>query len=126
MAIELVIVDDAPFIREVVRHIVHGTDIQVVGEAQDGHEAIQLVQSLKPHVVLMDLVMPRKSGIEATKELLESNPGLKVIACSTMDQENMVMKALEAGCCHYIVKPFKKNELIQTIKRAAQELPLEK
>lgn len=118
MAIKLVIVDDAPFIREVIRNIVQGTGIEVVGEAQDGEEAVKLVQSLLPHVVLMDLVMPRKSGIDATKEIIASQPNTKVIACSTLDQENMVMKALDAGCCNYISKPFKKDELIATIKNA--------
>ncbi len=122
MAIELVIVDDAPFIREVVRHIVQGSGIQVVGEATNGEEAVRVVQALKPHVVLMDLVMPVKSGIDAVKELLPLLPELKVVACSTLDQESMVMKALEAGCCHYLVKPFKKDELVNTIKRAAGEL----
>ena len=119
MAIKLVIVDDAPFIREVIRHIVHGSGIDVIGEAQDGEEAVKLVLSLCPNVVLMDLVMPRKSGIDATKEIIAAHPKIKVIACSTLDQESMVMKALDAGCCNYIVKPFKKDELIATIKGAA-------
>lgn len=118
MAIKLVIVDDAPFVREVVRHIFDNTGIEVVGEAQDGEEAVKIVQLTKPQVVLMDLVMPRKSGIEATKEILEQNPKIKIVACSTMDQESMVMRALEAGCCHYITKPFKKDELINAIKNA--------
>ena len=119
MAIKLVIVDDAPFIREVVRHIVNDSGIDVVGEAQDGVEALEIVRSTRPTVVLMDLVMPRKSGIDATKEILAEWPQVKVIACSTLDQESMVMKALDAGCCNYIVKPFKKNELIEIIKAAA-------
>lgn len=120
MAIKLVIVDDAPFIREVVRHIVDNSGIEVIGEAQDGDEAIKLVLSLRPNVVLMDLVMPRKSGLEATIEILAAHPEIKVIACSTLDQESMVMKALDAGCCNYIVKPFKKEELIATIKGAVE------
>lgn len=118
MAIKLVIVDDAPFIREVVRHIVHDSGIDVVGEAQDGVEAIEIVRSTRPTVVLMDLVMPRKSGIDAAREILSELPGVKVIACSTLDQETMVMKALDAGCCNYVVKPFKKDELIKVIKAA--------
>ena len=121
MAIKLVIVDDAPFIREVVRHIVDSSGIEVIGEAQDGQEAIELVLSLRPDVVLMDLVMPRKSGIDATKEIIAAHPEIKVIACSTLDQESMVMKALDAGCCHYVTKPFKKEELIATIKSAVSK-----
>jgi two-component system, chemotaxis family, chemotaxis protein CheY len=119
MAIKLVIVDDAPFIREVVRHIVNATGIEVVGEAQDGVEAVEIVRSTRPTVVLMDLVMPRKSGIDATREILAESPEVRVVACSTLDQESMVMKALDAGCCNYVVKPFKKDELVKIIKAAA-------
>lgn len=118
MSIKLVIVDDAPFIREVVRHIVEGSGIEVVGEAQDGIEAVEIVRSRRPTVVLMDLVMPRKSGIEATREILMEWPETKVVACSTLDQESMVMKALDAGCCNYLVKPFKREDLVKVIKAA--------
>lgn len=123
MAIKLVIVDDAPFIREVVRHVVKDTEILVVGEAQDGNEAIELAQSLLPHVILMDLVMPLKNGIEATREISAQFPQIKVIACSTLDQEAMVLNALEAGCCHYIEKPFKKEELLIAIRQAVGSGP---
>ncbi|MBX7231939.1 MAG: response regulator [Bdellovibrionales bacterium] len=118
MAIKLVIVDDAPFIREVIRQCVHDSKIIVVGEAQDGEEALKIVRQTRPDVVLMDLVMPKKSGIEASAEILKEFPHIKIIACSTLDQETMVMKALEAGCCHYMVKPFKKEELLQAIDAA--------
>ena len=120
MAIKLVIVDDAPFIREVIRHIVAGPEFEIVGEAQDGLEAIEVVRAKKPDVVLMDIVMPRKSGIDATREILAENPNVKVLACSTLDQETMVMRALDAGCCHYVVKPFNKNELLAAIRAAAK------
>jgi two-component system, chemotaxis family, chemotaxis protein CheY len=116
MAIKLVIVDDAPFIREVVRQIAEASGIEVVGEAQDGNEAVAVVRAVQPQVVLMDLVMPHKSGIEATKEILAEFSEIKVIACSTLDQETMVMRALDAGCCNYVVKPFKKDQLIKVIK----------
>ncbi len=118
MSIKLVIVDDAPFIREVVRHVVQDSNIQVIGEAQDGAEAVEVVKKLQPHVVLMDLVMPRKSGIDATREILAIMPQVKIVACSTLDQETMVLKALEAGCCSYVVKPFKKDELLKAIVTA--------
>ncbi len=100
MVIKLVIVDDAPFIREVLRHIFEPTEIEIVGEAQDGEEAIYVVNNLLPQVVLMDIVMPKKSGIDATVEILKDHPGIKIIACSTVDQNSMVMRALEAGCCN--------------------------
>jgi two-component system chemotaxis response regulator CheY len=120
MAIKLVIVDDAPFIREVLRHIFAGSEVQVVGEAQDGVEAVETVRALTPDVVLMDVVMPRKSGIDATLEIMKELPNTRVIACSTVDQNAMVLRALDAGCCNYITKPFKAEEVLKAVRTAAQ------
>lgn len=120
MGIKLVIVDDAPFIREVLRHIFTGTEITVVGEAQDGVEGVAVVLETKPDVVLMDIVMPRKSGIEATTEIVKELPHVRVVACSTVDQNSMVMRALEAGCCNYIVKPFKAEDVLKAVRAAAR------
>lgn len=114
------IVDDAPFIREVLRHIFTKSEVEVVGEAQDGVEAVELVKKTKPHVVLMDIVMPKKSGIEATLEILKELPQTRIIACSTMDQNTMVMRALEAGCCHYLTKPFTADEVLKAVRTAAR------
>ena len=119
MGIRLVIVDDAPFIREVLRHIFASTEIEVVAEAHDGEEAIEVVRKHSPDVVLMDIVMPRKSGIEATIAILKSQPEIKIIACSTVDQNSMVMRALEAGCCNYITKPFKADDVLKAVRSAA-------
>jgi two-component system chemotaxis response regulator CheY len=117
---KLVIVDDAPFIREVLKHIFTNTEILVVGEAADGFEGVAVVRKTAPDVVLMDIVMPRKSGIEATQEILKSNPNVKIIACSTIDQNEMVLRALDAGCADYIVKPFKAEDVLRVVRRVAQ------
>ena len=79
----------------------------------------------RPDVVLMDIVMPRKSGIEASIELIKEFPDLKIIACSTVDQNSMVLRALDAGCCHYITKPFKADEVLKAVRSAAQSKPKE-
>src|SRR5690606_10591360 len=100
-------VDDAPFIREVVRHLFDGTEIEIVAEAEDGKDAVEKVLKLKPDIVLMDIVMPKQSGIEATQLIKEKLPHVKILACSTVDNEVMMMKAIEAGCSHYVTKPFK-------------------
>jgi two-component system chemotaxis response regulator CheY len=120
MSIKLVIVDDAPFIREVLRHIFINSEIQIVGEAQDGEEAVAVVRQTRPDVVLMDIVMPRKSGIEAAGDIVRELPKTKVIACSTVDQNSMVMRALEAGCCNYITKPFKAEDVLKAVRAAAR------
>lgn len=118
MRIKLLIADDAPFIREVIRHVIAKANIEVVGEANNGKEAIEMAAKLNPDVVLMDIVMPIMSGIEATKEITSQFPQIKVVACSTEGQESMVMKALDAGCLSYIVKPFNAQELIKVILAA--------
>lgn len=120
MGIKLVIVDDAPFIREVLHHLFAGTEIEIVGEAENGEEAVSLVQRLKPEVVLMDIVMPKKSGIEATIEILKLLPQTRVVACSTVDQNSMVLRALDAGCCNYVVKPFKSEDVFKAVRAAAR------
>lgn len=116
--IRLVVADDAPFIREIVRHVAKANGIELVGEACDGVEAVAMALKWVPDVILMDIVMPRKSGIEATKEILAQMPEIKVIAFSTHDQETMVMRALEAGCCSYMAKPFTANDLVHAIQQS--------
>jgi two-component system chemotaxis response regulator CheY len=120
MGIKLVIVDDAPFIREVLKQIFAKSEIELIGEAQDGEEAVAMVRRLEPDVVLMDIVMPKKSGIQATAEILKEFPKMKIIACSTVDQNTMLTKALEAGCCNYITKPFKAEEVLSAVSAAAR------
>jgi two-component system chemotaxis response regulator CheY len=119
--LRLLVVDDAPFIREVVRHIVDVNGIELVGEAIDGEEAVEFALRLKPDVILMDIIMPKKNGIEATTEILAKMPNIKVIAFSTANQESLVMRALTAGCCNFLVKPFKSDELLEIIRKSLNQ-----
>ncbi len=120
MGIKLVLVDDAAFIRDVLRHLLESrSEWEIVGEAEDGEQAVQVVRETGAEVVLMDIVMPKKSGIEATVEILKLNPTCRIIACSTVDQETMVLRALEAGCCSYVVKPFQSQDVIRALESAA-------
>lgn len=114
----LVIVDDAPFIREVLRHIFENTEIEVVAEATDGEEAVEMAAKHKPDMMVMDIVMPRKSGIDATLEILKLHPKIKIVACSTVEENAVIMRALDAGCCDYITKPFKAAEVLKVVRRA--------
>lgn len=116
--IRMIVADDAPFIREIVRHVAASNDIELIGEATDGNEAVDLVKKLKPDVVLLDIIMPNKSGIEAAKEIAAASPNVKMIAFSTADQDTLVMRALEAGCCSFLVKPFKAEELVKAIRES--------
>ncbi len=115
MRIKLVIVDDAPFIREVIKNIFSHSDVDVVGEAEDGESALKVIMKTQPDVVLMDVVMPYKNGIEVAQEILKLFPHIKIIACTTLDQELMVLKALEAGCSDYVTKPFHAQDLLKAV-----------
>lgn len=116
--IRLLVADDAPFIREIVRHVAESNDIELVGEATDGVEAVEMAKRIRPDVVLLDIIMPNKSGIEAAKEIIAFDPSIKLIAFSTADQDTLVMRAIEAGCVSYLVKPFKSEELVKAIRQS--------
>ena len=120
MGIKLVIADDAAFIREAVRNLLEGTDIEIIAEAVNGAEAVVIVDKMKPEVVLMDLIMPEKNGVEAAREILKKNPKMRIVACSTEGQTSLIMSALDAGCCNFISKPFKSEELLKVIRSAGK------
>lgn len=114
---KLVIVDDAAFVREILVQIAKRGGFEVIGEASDGEEAVRLVLDLEPDLVVMDMVMPKKSGIQATKEILQQMPRMRILACSTEGQESMIMKALEAGCVDYLVKPFEIKNVLNVLNK---------
>lgn len=116
MSIRVLIVDDAPFIREVLKSTLESEGLLVVGEAQNGTVALDMYKSLKPDLVIMDIIMPDKTGLQATQEILEADPSAKVLACSTVDDDSMISKALEAGCLGYLTKPFEKKDLMEKVK----------
>ncbi len=112
---KIMIVDDAPFMLEIQRTILESAGYKVIAEAANGKDAVGLALRTRPDVILMDIVMPEKSGVDAAREILEKLPKTKIIAISTLDQESMVLKALDAGCKSYVVKPFEKAELLGAI-----------
>ncbi len=114
--LKVLIVDDAPFIREILRQILLRGGHTVVGEAEDGTQGVQMALELEPELVIMDIVMPHMSGVQATREILAQRPKTKVIACSTIDQDNMLMKVMEAGAVEYIRKPFSAPEVLKVIE----------
>tara|TARA_B100000749_G_scaffold280893_1_gene280412 strand:+ start:13857 stop:14240 length:384 start_codon:yes stop_codon:yes gene_type:complete len=118
MAIKLVIADDAPFIREVIKQISETHGFKILGEAGDGSEVVQMVAELQPDIVIMDLVMPEKNGVEATEILMEKYPDLKVIVCTTVNNEGIVLRALKAGACDFITKPFTQEKFVATVRKA--------
>ncbi|MBM7095510.1 response regulator [Bacillus sp. H-16] len=114
----LLITDDAAFMRMTLKKIVTDAGYEVVGEAANGKEAVKLYDETKPDVVTMDITMPEMNGIEALKEIKTKNPGAKVLMCSAMGQQAMVMDAIKHGAIDFIVKPFDEVRIREAITKA--------
>lgn len=103
---KVMIVDDAAFMRMMLKDTIVKTGHEVVAEAKDGEEAVRLYKQYKPDLVTMDITMPGMDGIAALKEIRAYDPKAKVIMCSAMGQQLMVVNALRAGAQDFLVKPF--------------------
>jgi len=117
----ILIADDASFMRQMIREIVEEEGHQVVAEASDGIEAIEQFKKHHPDVVTMDIVMPRRSGIDAVKGILEVDPKACVVMCSALGQETLVQEALQAGARDFIVKPFKPDAVTATLRKVLEK-----
>jgi two-component system chemotaxis response regulator CheY len=117
MGAKVLIVDDALFMRNMLRNIFSESGFDIVGEAQNGNEAIEMYQRLKPDLVTMDIVMPEKNGIEALKEIMAADGTARIFICSALGQESLIMEALEAGARDFIVKPFKPPKVIEVAQK---------
>jgi two-component system chemotaxis response regulator CheY len=114
----ILVADDASFMRQMIREIIEMEGHEVVGEATDGVEAVDEYKRLQPDLVTMDIVMPRRSGIDAVRGILELDPSARVVMCSALGQESLVNEALEAGARGFIVKPFKPQAVLETLGQA--------
>ncbi|WP_027090860.1 response regulator [Cohnella thermotolerans] len=117
MANRILIVDDAAFMRMMIRDILTKNGYEVVGEAQDGAQAIEKFKELLPDLITMDITMPEMDGIAALKEIRKIDSNAKVIMCSAMGQQAMVIDAIQAGAKDFIVKPFQADRVIEAIKK---------
>lgn len=117
MANKILIVDDAAFMRMMIKDILSKNGYEVVGEANDGSQAIEKYKELKPDLVTMDITMPEMDGISALKEIKKLDGNARVIMCSAMGQQAMVIDAIQAGAKDFIVKPFQADRVIEAIKK---------
>lgn len=120
MAFKVLIVDDAMFMRAMIRDIlVNSGKYEIVGEASNGQEAIEKYQQVKPDLVTMDIVMPQMDGIEATREIIKVDPKAKIVMCSALGQEALVIESIAAGAKDFIVKPFSAEKVLKVIDAVA-------
>ncbi|MFH1577804.1 MAG: response regulator [Candidatus Omnitrophota bacterium] len=116
----VLIVDDALFMRKMLSDILKKEGIEVCGEAENGKEAIEKYQQLKPDLVTMDIVMPRMEeidGVGAVREIIKSFPNAKVIMVSAMGQHSLVVEAIQAGAKDFVTKPFQPSRVVEAVKR---------
>lgn len=124
---KVLIVDDAQFTRNMLKNIISKIEeIEVIGEASNGVEAISLYKKLNPDLVTMDLVMPEKGGIEATEEILKINSKALIIVVSALGQEALVLEAAKKGAKDFIQKPFKTEQILEVMDRILKHKQLEK
>ena len=120
MKVRLLITDDHDVVRQGLRlYLRRDPEIEVVGEAADGYEAVELARSLKPDVVLMDLLMPRMDGIAATEAIRAELPEVEVVALTSVLEDASVTGAIRAGAIGYLLKDTKAEELCRAVKGAA-------
>ena len=113
----VLIVDDAAFMRMMIKDILEKNGYEVCGEAPNGLVAVELYNKEKPDIVTMDITMPDMDGIEAVKNIRATNPDAKIIMCSAMGQQSMVMDAIKAGAKDFIVKPFQPDRVLEAVKK---------
>ncbi len=121
MAKTILVVDDATYMRYMKKKILTGGGYQVVGEASNGMEAVQKYLELRPDLVTMDIVMPFKGGIEATREILSIDPDAKIIMISALGKNRLIKDALQAGAKDYILKPFDQQKLLKVVELVFKE-----
>ena len=116
----ILICDDSAFMRNILATTLRNASYNIIGEAENGVEAVAMYKELHPDVVTMDITMPEMDGIEAVKHIKAYDPDAKVIMCSAMGQQAMVIEAIQAGAKDFIVKPFQNEKVLSSIEKAIQ------
>ena len=114
---KIMIVDDISFVRQTIRRMVTAHHYHVVGEAENGRDAVRLYQEVRPDIVTMDIVMPEMSGIEATQAIVRADKNALVVIVSAMGQETLAMESINVGARDFLLKPFDSEGLLKTLER---------
>lgn len=117
MAKNILICDDAAFMRMMIKDILVKNGYTVVGEAENGIKAVEKFTETKPDLVMMDITMPEMDGIQAVKEIKKLDPEAKIVMCSAMGQQAMVIESIQAGARDFVVKPFQADRVIEAVNK---------
>ena len=116
MPFTVLVVDDASFMRSMIRDIFARAPFVVAGEAENGVEAIRLYRELHPDLTTMDIVMPQMDGITALREIVRLDPAAKVVMCSALGQEALIAEAIESGASEFVVKPLHAGRVLKVVQ----------
>lgn len=117
MAKNILVCDDAAFMRMMIKDILTKNGYNIAGEAENGLRAVEKYNETKPDLVLMDITMPEMDGIQALKKIKANDPAANVIMCSAMGQQAMVIEAIQSGAKDFIVKPFQAERVLEAVKK---------
>ena len=117
MAKNILICDDAAFMRMMIKDILTKNGYNVAGEAENGLKAVEKFKEVNPDLVLMDITMPEMDGIQALKKIKETDPNASVIMCSAMGQQAMVIESIQSGAKDFIVKPFQADRVLEAVQK---------
>ncbi|MBI2073558.1 MAG: response regulator [Gemmatimonadetes bacterium] len=117
MSHTVLVCDDAIFMRTMISDILTQAGYEVVGEAETGAQAVERYKQLQPELVTMDIVMPDMGGIEAVREIMKLDPAAKILMCSAMGQQALVIEAIQAGAKDFVVKPFQPSRVLEAVQR---------
>ncbi len=117
MSAKVLVVDDAGFMRAALKDILTRAGFDVVGEAKTGEEALAQFKVLKPELITMDIVMPGMNGIETTRKIIALDPAARVLMCSAMGQQALVIEAIQAGARDFVIKPFHGDRVVEACRR---------
>jgi len=117
MGKRILVADDAAFMRMMLKDILVKNGYEIAGEAENGLRAVEKYKELQPDLVIMDITMPEMDGIQAVREIRKINPDAKIMMCSAMGQQAMVIESIQAGARDFIVKPFQADRVIESVKK---------
>jgi two-component system chemotaxis response regulator CheY len=112
---DFLVVDDSKFSRSILTDILRNEGYNIVGEAGDGFEAIELAKEKRPNFIFMDITMPNMDGLTAAKEIIKENPDVNIIMCSALSQKKIIVEAIKAGAKDFVIKPYKKENILNVV-----------
>jgi two-component system, chemotaxis family, chemotaxis protein CheY len=121
VATRILIVDDASFMRMMLRNILSSHGYEIAAEAENGLKAVEAYKQGRPEIVIIDMIMPEMGGIEAVKRISEINPKAKIVICSAMGQQALVVEAMQAGARDFIIKPFQPSSVVEAVQKLERE-----